>query len=163
MLTICRVDYAAAIAPIQAIRCQVFQQEQGVAESLEFDGEDEAAVHFLAYWGDRAVGTTRLRYLAGTAVTVPAHVSPPNPETVAKIERVAVLREYRGQCIGQKLMEAAIAYLHQQKITVIKLNAQLSVQKFYERLGFQPQGDIFDEADIPHITMWYVPAQIVEA
>ncbi|MGK7888401.1 MAG: GNAT family N-acetyltransferase [Leptolyngbyaceae cyanobacterium] len=156
VLTIRCVNYAEAIAPIQAIRRQVFQEEQGVSAELEFDGNDEAAIHLLAYQGDRAVGTTRIRYLSGASIPIPADVSLQNSEVVAKIERVAVLPEYRGQKIGQQLMEGAIAYLTQQQITAIKLNAQLSVQLFYEHLGFQPQGEVFDEAGIPHITMWYV-------
>ncbi|NEQ97195.1 MAG: GNAT family N-acetyltransferase [Cyanothece sp. SIO2G6] len=167
MLTIGRVDYAEAIAPIQAIRRQVFQEEQGVAAELEFDGEDATAIHFLAYQGDRAVGTTRIRYFPATSVMIPDFViaviadnttnTTNTCETVAKIERVAVLAECRGQKIGQQLMKEAIAYLNQQRITAIKLNAQLAVQAFYEQLGFHPQGAVFEEAGIPHVTMWYIP------
>ena len=138
-----RVDYVNDIESIQFIRRQVFQFEQGVSPELEFDGEDECAIHFLAYQGAKAIGTARIRQLTK------------DMKPVAKIERVAVLAEYRGQGIGQRLMEVAIAYLHQNKITDIKINAQLHAQAFYERLGFSPRGSSFEEAGIAHIEMWY--------
>ena len=155
MLTIRLVDYRDAIASIQAIRRQVFQLEQGVSEALEFDGQDAIATHFLAFWNNEAVGTTRIRYLPASSVSLPPAVAAQTSETVAKIERVAVLASYRGRKIGQALMKAAIAHLNQQDISAIKLNAQSSVQDFYERLGFCSYGDPFTEAGIPHITMWY--------
>ncbi|NET10972.1 MAG: GNAT family N-acetyltransferase [Merismopedia sp. SIO2A8] len=145
ILTVQRVTYQEAIAPIQAIRCQVFQMEQGVSSELEFDGEDETAIHFLAYQGKTAVGTARLRYIGNDSDQTP----------IAKIERVAVLKAYRGCGIGRSLMVEAIAYLQQQDVTHIKLSAQLSVQPFYESLGFQSVGEHFMEAGIKHITMWY--------
>ena len=139
-----RVDYIEEIEPIQAIRRQVFQGEQGVAPELEFDGQDETATHFLAYQGSDAIGTARIRYLTTD-----------DSPSIAKIERVAVLAAYRGKGIGKRLMEVAIAHLHTQGITAIKINAQLQVQDFYERLGFSTRGTVFEEADIPHIEMWY--------
>ena len=139
-----RVDYTEEIEPIQFIRRQVFQGEQGVALELEFDGNDETATHFLAYQGNDAIGTARIRHLAAD------HSQP-----IAKIERVAVLAAYRGKGIGKRLMEVAIAHLHTQGITAIKINAQLQVQNFYKRLGFSTRGSIFEEAGIPHIEMWH--------
>lgn len=138
-----RVDYGNDIESIQFIRRQVFQFEQGVSPELEFDGEDERATHFLAYQGVKAIGTARVRHLTDEF------------KTVAKIERVAVLAEYRGQGIGQRLMEVTIAYLRQNGIVAIKINAQLHAQAFYERLGFSARGSRFEEAGMAHIEMWY--------
>lgn len=139
-----RVTYTEAIEPIQFVRRQVFQKEQGVAPELEFDGNDESATHFLAYQGSDAIGTARIRYLTAD-----------DSQPIAKIERVAVLAEYRGNGIGKQLMDVAIAHLRNQGITAIKINAQLQVQDFYERLGFSTCGAVFEEAGIPHIEMWY--------
>jgi predicted GNAT family N-acyltransferase len=74
-------------------------------------------------------------------------------EQLAKIERVAVLKSFRGLGIGQALMQKAIDYLSGQKIAEAKVNAQIQVKNFYERLGFQQQGEPFYEADILHIEM----------
>ena len=38
-------------------------------------------------------------------------------------------------------------------MTSVYLGAQVQAQPFYEGLGFEPYGDIFDEAGIPHQMM----------
>lgn len=137
-MTIRVVKYDEAIADIQAVRHAVFQIEQGVDPALEFDGEDEAATHLLAYVDQTAVGTTRMRYLG---------------DRLAKVERVAVLPSHRGQRIGRLLMEEAIAHLRANQIVTVKINAQTHARQFYEKLGFLQVGDEFEEAGIPHIEM----------
>lgn len=123
---------------ISAIRSTVFQIEQGVDAELEFDGKDEEADHFLAYFNDRPVGTARIRFL--------------DPAT-AKLERLAVLSEVRGQGVGKQIMNAAIAFLSEKNISEIRIHAQEPVKEFYERLGFVAEGSRFDEAGIPHLKM----------
>lgn len=132
------VSYAAEKPLIQAIRYQVFQVEQGVDSALEFDGQDEAAIHLLAHLNGEPVGTARIRLLS---------------DQLAKIERVAVLSTCRGQGIGKRLMEEAIVFLNTKDISEIKINAQLYVKDFYQKLGFEQRGEVFEEAGIPHIEM----------
>jgi predicted GNAT family N-acyltransferase len=132
------VSYTAEKPLIQAIRYQVFQVEQGVDSALEFDGQDEAAIHLLAHLDGEPVGTARIRLLS---------------DQLAKIERVAVLSTCRGQGIGKRLMEEAIVFLNTKDIPEIKINAQLYVKDFYQKLGFEQQGEVFEEAGIPHIEM----------
>lgn len=123
---------------IAAIRYRVFQVEQGVDPALEFDGQDDVAQHFLAYWEQAAVGTARLRSLS--------------PKTV-KLERVAVLSEFRGLGIGRRLMEYILNFLTNQGWEEVMMHAQEPVIAFYQKLGFVPEGDLFKEAGIPHRTM----------
>lgn len=137
-LTIRVVSYVAEKATIQAIRYQVFQLEQSVDPALEFDGRDETAIHLLALLKGEAVGTARIRLLNSQ---------------LAKIERVAVLSDCRGQGIGRRIMEEAIVFLNTKNIPEIKINAQLYAQAFYQKLGFEQQGEAFDEAGIPHVEM----------
>ncbi|MBD1995802.1 GNAT family N-acetyltransferase [Leptolyngbya sp. FACHB-541] len=132
------VFYAAEKSLIQAIRYQVFQVEQGVDAVLEFDGQDEAAIHLLAHLNGEPVGTARIRLLS---------------DQLAKIERVAVLSNCRGQGIGKRLMEEAIVFLNTKNIPEIKVNAQHYVKDFYQKLGFEQRGEVFEEAGIPHIEM----------
>ncbi|WP_416676290.1 GNAT family N-acetyltransferase [Egbenema bharatensis] len=132
------VPFAAAQSAIRSIRYQVFHVEQGVALDIDFDGLDEASMHVVAYQADQAVGTTRIRMLT---------------DRLAKIERVAVLSVHRGRGLGKMLMTTAVDYLDQQAIPEIKLNAQMQVKAFYEKLGFVPYGEPFDEAGILHIEM----------
>ena len=116
------------------IRLQVFVQEQKVPQSLELDGLDATAVHFLALVNDSPIGTSRL---------LPS----------GQIGRMAVLSPYRNQGIGGKLLHATIARALDLGYASIFLHAQLSAADFYLRHGFQPFGDPFEEADILHQAM----------
>lgn len=140
-LTIKQVTYDADSTNINAIRRQVFQEEQGVAPELEFDGKDESAQHLLAYWENQPVGTLRIRAL--------------DEETV-KIERLAVLPHARRKGIGQRLTQTAMNLAQAEgyrQINQIKINSQAYIQAFYQRMGFESVGEEFEEAGIPHIQM----------
>jgi predicted GNAT family N-acyltransferase len=128
----------ADLPQIYRVRYQVFQIEQGVDPSLEFDGKDENALHILASVHSKPVGTARIRFL--------------NPVT-AKVERVAVLPEVRGLGIGKKIMEEVFNLLMEKQVQEVQIHAQEQVRAFYIRLGFEPEGEIFEEADIPHVKM----------
>lgn len=132
------VSYSEEIQNLQAIRKQVFQDEQNVPFELEFDGKDEVSEHFLAYWQGKAVGTARLRFL----------------ETqTAKIERLAVLKEARGKNIATQLMRAVLTRAKEKQAKQAIANAQTYIQGLYQKLGFEPIGEQFAEAGIPHIKM----------
>lgn len=118
------------------IRLQVFVQEQNVPQSLELDGLDATAVHFLALIDNKPVGTSRL---------LPS----------GQIGRMAVLIPYRNQGIGEKLLHATVARARLLGYSPVFLHAQLSATDFYLRHGFQPYGDIFEEAEILHQAMRY--------
>lgn len=135
-LRISLVYYPEELEAWRRIRTIVFQQEQKVPEELEFDGYDIYAHHLLAYQGDQAVGTARIRLV--------------NLETV-KIERLAVLPTARHQGVATSLMQTALSiYACYPKLVV---HAQAYIQPFYQKLGFKTVGDVFTEANIPHIKM----------
>ncbi|MDX2231254.1 MAG: GNAT family N-acetyltransferase [Leptolyngbyaceae cyanobacterium bins.349] len=123
---------------IHKIRYLVFQIEQGVAPELEFDGKDDESSHLLALINQEAVATVRLR--------------PLNLATI-KLERFAVLQQFRGQGVGYHLMQYSLDWVRQNQITQVQMNAQLAVQGFYEKFGFVAEGNVFEEAGIPHIRM----------
>ena len=75
-------------------------------------------------------------------------------EDTVKIERLAVLSTARGQGVGTALMKEAIAFIkEQEKYKQIVIHAQVYVQSLYEKLGFEPVGDLFTEGEIIHIKM----------
>lgn len=115
----------------------MFVAEQGVPEELEVDGLDPGCAHFLAHLDGAAVGTARLRVLGGKA----------------KIERVAVLADRRDAGIGRALMDAVEAHARGAGFATAVLNAQTRVAEFYERLGYRREGEVFLEANIPHVRM----------
>lgn len=132
------MKYQDEIAAIRYIRTKVFQEEQGVASELEFDGLDEDAVHFLAYLNGNAIGTARIREI--------------NHDTV-KIERLAVLPEARGQGVGRQLMTTTLEVISQQHKSLAIVHAQQYVAPLYQQLGFKIIGGSFSEAGIVHVKM----------
>ncbi|MEM8778071.1 MAG: GNAT family N-acetyltransferase [Cyanobacteria bacterium P01_G01_bin.49] len=134
-----QVDWQDKLDDIKMIRFLVFQQEQGIDAALEFDGYDRNCDHLLVYLESQAVGTARIRYLTSTSV---------------KIERLAVLYQARKQGIGTKLMRKALEIIEAKKTyQEIIIHAQVYLQSMYEKLGFDPVGDRFEEAGIVHIKM----------
>lgn len=123
---------------IQTIRRLVFQTEQGVEAELDFDGQDETSVQIIAYFDSQPVGTARIRYL--------------NNQT-AKIERLAVLSIARGQGIGKKIMEKAIEVVAQKNIQEVLIHAQEYIKGLHQQLGFEQEGEEFEEAGITHVKM----------
>lgn len=125
------------------IRQRVFVEEQGVPADLEMDAQDGEAVHWLGWRDGRVAGTARLvRY----------------GQESAKVGRVAVLPEWRSSGLGRELMEEIHRWVKDQPLQQILLDAQVHVIPFYEKLGYQAEGDIFEEAGILHQRMvrWLV-------
>jgi predicted GNAT family N-acyltransferase len=123
---------------VRSIRETVFQQEQGISSQLEWDGLDEHCLHLVAKLGREAVGVGRLRELTAD---------------ILKLERLAVLANYRQQGVGSEMVHTAIAYGKEQGYFQISIHAQASTARFYEHLGFTKIGNPFDEAGIEHIKM----------
>jgi predicted GNAT family N-acyltransferase len=123
---------------IRYIRETVFQEEQGISPELEWDGLDEQCLHLVAKLGSKVVGVGRLRELTAE---------------ILKLERLAVLANYRQQGVGSEMVYTAIAYSKEQGYLQMILNAQASSAEFYEHLGFTKIGKPFTEAGIEHIKM----------
>ncbi len=137
------VDLPEELTAIQAIRNSVFQKEQGVDPALDFDGQDEISQQLIVYLDDRYVGTARIRYL---------------DDKTAKIERLAVLPIARGQGIGKKIMEKALEVIASNNIPEVVIHAQEYVKGLHQQMGFEEEGEIFEEAGIRHVKMrkWLV-------
>ena len=121
-----------------SIRETVFIQEQGVPATLELDEYDLLAAHALAYEDTECVGTGRLIHLEANSFV---------------IGRMAVLPRFRGLGIGRQILEKLIALAKSQGAKKISLHSQVSAIPFYEKLAFQAEGPIFDEAGIAHRNM----------
>lgn len=120
------------------IRRAVFTDEQGVPPTLERDTNDENAIHFLAYVGEEAVGAARARSVS---------------ETEYKVERVAIIKHYRGLGLGRKMFGHVLSNLKSRGAKRMVIHAQISVVTFYERLGLIAEGPVFEEAGISHRKM----------
>jgi len=118
------------------IRKKVFVEEQGVDPRLEYDAHDVEANHYLVLLDNQPVGAARWR----------------KTEYGIKLERFAVLPEYRNKGMGEKLLERIMKDVKPLR-KKIYLHAQLRAVPYYERAGFVKQGETFFEADIEHCYM----------
>ena len=117
------------------VRKQVFVVEQKVSEEEEYDEFEDSSVHFGAYFNDKIVGTARKR------------------ETYfgTKLERFAVLKEYRKMGVGAALVKSVLESCSTRQ--TIYLHAQIQVVDFYAKYGFVKKGEMFEEAGIKHYKM----------
>ncbi|MBA1265205.1 GNAT family N-acetyltransferase [Stutzerimonas sp. NM35] len=127
-------DWQQDNADLRRIRETVFVAEQSVPPELEWDGDDEEAIHFLALENGYPIGTARLL-------------------SDGQIGRVSVLRDWRGMNIGDALMRAVIAEAERRGLREQRLTAQVHATRFYERLGFEVVSEEFLEAGLPHVDM----------
>ena len=117
------------------IRRKVFVDEQGVDPGLEYDREDQAH-HYLLTLADKPIATARWR----------------ETEKGIKLERFAVLPEFRNRGFGEIILEEVIKDVI---VTgkVVYLHSQSRAVPFYERHGFVKEGEAFFEAGIEHYYM----------
>ena len=125
-----------------AIRTKVFCEEQKISKEIEFDNLDHLCSHFLIFDDKKAIATARVRQKG---------------KRVLKIERVAVLLEFRRLKVGSILIKNIIKhYENLDDNKSIILHSQVAVADFYKSLNFISYGNDFFEDDIPLIAMKYV-------
>jgi len=118
-----------------AIRREVFVVEQNCPPELEWEYEDEST-HFLATVDDIPAGAARWR----------------KTDKGYKLERFAVLPEFRGLGVGQELVKAVLDDLPADA-NYIYLHAQIQAVGLYQKFGFDITGPEFEEAGIRHYKM----------
>ncbi len=131
---ILQVEWASAHLVLHSIRYPVFVLEQGFAAEIELDGRDPDCVHILARRDTIPVGTARML-------------------PTGHIGRVSVLATYRGHGIGSALIRKLMRIAQEQGQPHVDLDSQIHAIPFYERLGFERNGPVFQEAGKPHQNM----------
>lgn len=123
----------------ERLRMAVFVREQGVPREIEIDEFDPVARHVVLFNGlNQPVATGRL-------------VS--DAPGVARIGRMAVDRSVRGGRWGRMVLDSLVASARERGDREVVLHAQRHAESFYLRAGFVPEGEVYEEAGIPHITM----------
>ena len=117
------------------IRHEVFIIGQNCPEEIEWEFEEEST-HFLVFDNKEAVATARHR----------------ETENGYKLERFAVLENKRGNGYGNIVLKAILKDLSNFNVNIY-MHAQLDVIPFYEKIGFEKEGDLFIEANITHYKM----------
>ncbi len=118
------------------IRTKVFVEEQGFVDTP--DETDESCWHIVVYEKLKPIGCGRM-FIVG--------------EGVLHIGRVAVLSEYRGKLVGKCIMQLCEDQARKLSASELELCSQLHAKGFYEKLGFEQEGDVFYEQEQPHIKM----------
>ncbi len=122
------------------IREFVFVVEQEVDAEEEYDEFETTSIHFLAVLEGAPVGTARWRFTSNGV----------------KMERFAVLKEARGQGVGQALVAAVLKDIEMHPDGKGKkryLHAQIHAMPLYAKFGFQQVGEQFEECAILHYKM----------
>ena len=125
------------------LRTEVFVNEQNVPKELELDEKDnsEHTIHIGYFNGDELIGIARLIDI---------------DKEVIHIGRVAIDKHHRGKGIGHKLILGCedIAKKVLNRDFNIELSAQVYVETFYKKLGYNRiNNNIYIDAGIEHIDM----------
>ena len=121
------------------VRKEVFIDGQNISYDDELELHKEEGTHtFLIYNKDIVIGTIRYR----------------QNNREFKIERFAIRKQYRGKGYGKLAFSFLTDKIAREfNPCRIYVNAQYQLLDYYKDLGFSPKGEIFDEANIPHILM----------
>jgi len=123
-----------------ALRWHIFVDEQGVDPAIERDEHDEGATHIGLFQQGRLVACGRVVIME---------------DGWAKLGRICVDKRWRGKGVGRNLVLALIADAKAKRPKGIYASVQMPAKGFYDRLGFTTVGDVYVEADVPHIRMEY--------
>jgi len=130
-----KVTDPADLEKVFAIRREVFVDEQNCPPELEWEHEEESN-HFLAMVDGVPAGASRWR----------------KTDKGYKLERFAVLNDFRGYGVGQALVQAVLDDLPT-NADYVYMHAQIAAVTLYERFGFVKTGPQFEEAGIQHYKM----------
>jgi len=130
-----KVTEQSDLDKVFAIRREVFVDEQNCPPELEWEYEEESN-HFLATVDGIPAGASRWR----------------KTDKGYKLERFAVLNNFRGKGVGQALVQAVLANLPAEA-SYVYLHAQLQAVTLYEKFNFEKTGPEFEEAGIRHYKM----------
>jgi ElaA protein len=127
---------------IVKLRTDIFFLEQQIDETeLDWrDNEPQTEHYFVA--DDEGIAAY-LRVLEDAA--------PEHRDARRVVGRVVVRADRRGEGLAQQLMAEAIARHGSEPLM---LHAQAYIAPLYARFGFEPYGEVYQEAGIPHLSMY---------
>lgn len=106
---------------VMTIRSAVYIGEQSCPYEEEFDGNDFSATHLIGYVGNEPAACLRIRYFAD----------------FAKIERLAVRKEFRKTRLAFQLVRAGIELCRVKGYRRLYGHAQKRLANFWARFGFR--------------------------
>ena len=129
------------------LRSDVFFLEQKITEE-EFDRHDRKPETTHLWFSDEEGMVGYLRIVRDEQAAASHHGIP------LSLGRMVVRADSRGSGVASDLMRAALDLVGDQPLY---LHGQTYVTKLYRRFGFVEEGDVFEEAGIPHVLMLRYP------
>jgi ElaA protein len=127
---------APALYQLLGFRQAIFVVEQR-SPYPDLDGLDQGAWHLLLREGGELAGCLRLA-----------------PLPLLRIGRVAVASRLRRQGLGRRLIDAAMSFCRDRYPgQPVRLAAQLPLARFYQRFGFSPVSQPYDDFGVMHVEM----------
>jgi GNAT superfamily N-acetyltransferase len=129
-----------------SLRHIVLRPSQRIEDSKYDTDHEEDAFHIGAFF-------------QGKLISVASFIIDRNPdfsiEWQYRLRQMATLEEYRKLGAGRAVVNFAENILKERGFDFIWCKGRTKVQKYYEKLGFKPYGDVFDYPPIgPHIVMY---------
>ena len=129
------VSYAVSERDFRHIRDTVPGHEQQIPRELDWDGNDRDCLHVVATDKEgTTIGTGRI-------------------QADGKIGRLAVLKHWRSRGVGARMLEALVESARSRGLEKVYLHAQAHAVPYYEKSGFEKEGDEFIEVGIRHVNM----------
>jgi predicted GNAT family N-acyltransferase len=124
---------------VNANRNAVYIGEQQCPYDEEYDGNDISGTHLLAYMGDEPIGCLRLRFFA----------------EFAKIERLAVRKEFRKSQAAFQLVRASFKFCQKKGYRRVYAHSQARLVDFWARFGLRELegGQRFVFSDFDYVEM----------
>ncbi|QGS52289.1 GNAT family N-acetyltransferase [Spiroplasma tabanidicola] len=120
------------------IRKSVFVNEQNVPIEEELDDYDMESYHFVGYLISQPICCARL-YMK---------------DNKWYLGRVAVIKDYRGKNVGEKLVKHIVSFAKNElETSEIHISSQVNAIYFYKKFNFVEYGDKYVDAGIEHISM----------
>lgn len=121
----------ANVSLCQALRLQVFVEEQGIPIDVELDGKDNSplTIHVMVRSSLGIVGTGRI------VISCRAGDDDP-PQTTASLGRIAIAKRWRRRGIGKKIVQQLENIARQRSVHRLQLTPHHYLERFYENLGF---------------------------
>ena len=100
-----------------------------------WEHHDNKSWHFVAVKGDSVIGCV---------------VLVPTDKNEAQLIQMAVEEEFQGSGLGSELVHHLLHFARQKGIERIEIHAREDVTGFYEKLGFETYGQVFEEVGVRH-------------
>ncbi len=139
-LVVEKVDHDTEFDYVFQIRQFVFVEEYEIGQEDDYDGFDHLAHHYLAWLDGEPIATARWR----------------RTQTGGRyrIERIAVLKDFRRNQVGTSLVYHILKDIPRDK--EIFVHAPVDQIPFFASLNFEETGFEFEEAGINHKKLVYV-------